>query len=109
MIHVKTSLPDACFFIMRAIALFETVLFYSFSPSSTFQLLQIKMADRSNTNATFAQEDVMVKGSKKLLYAKLNAELGKLETNMKALEDNIKVTAAQVPSVRKMGNMHSSL
>jgi peptidoglycan hydrolase CwlO-like protein len=47
--------------------------------------------------------------SKKMQYAKLHAELKKLEKNIETLDRNVKDTVEQVPSFRKMGTLHASL
>ncbi|KAI8973473.1 hypothetical protein BDF20DRAFT_914914 [Mycotypha africana] len=50
-----------------------------------------------------------VSTSKKLYYAKLRKELKKLNENLTKLDSNLKTTAEQVPSIRKMGTLHSSM
>ncbi|KAI8391547.1 uncharacterized protein BYT42DRAFT_557258, partial [Radiomyces spectabilis] len=55
----------------------------------------------SNKSATY--------NSKKLHYANLHSQLEQLEKNITRLQSNIKVTADQVPSFRKMASVHSAM
>lgn len=55
------------------------------------------------------EEVSKVQASKKMKYAKLRDELQQLEKNIQTLDSNIKVTAEQVPSFRKMGTLHASM
>ncbi|KAI7898793.1 uncharacterized protein BX663DRAFT_523485 [Cokeromyces recurvatus] len=54
-------------------------------------------------------EPPTIYASKKMHYAQLREEIDKLNKNIKQLEANIKVTAEQVPTFRKMGSLHASI
>lgn len=54
-------------------------------------------------------ENSTVYKSNKKQYDKLQRELSKLEQNMKKLEGNMKTTLEQIPSIRQLGTLHSSL
>ncbi|KAL0089620.1 hypothetical protein J3Q64DRAFT_1729448 [Phycomyces blakesleeanus] len=47
--------------------------------------------------------------SKQVHYARLNVQLSELEKNIKKLQENLQVTAEQIPSFRKLGTLHSSI
>jgi hypothetical protein len=63
------------------------------------------MVDPSNTNG----DSNSVTGSKKLLYGKLFSEVNKLSNSIQKLDDNVKVTAEQMPSFIKMGTYHGAM
>ncbi|KAI8644666.1 hypothetical protein BD408DRAFT_413075 [Parasitella parasitica] len=47
--------------------------------------------------------------SKKMQYAELRNGLDKLDQNMKKMDENMRKTVEQMPSIRKLGTLHSSL